>query len=128
MKLMHTKCIFKDKRGEIRDILIKERIDYVTIITNKKGCIRGNHYHKKTFQWVYIIEGRMKFLTQMPGEPVVATVLKKGDLMMTEPMERHAMVALTDYIFIVFTRGVRGGKDYEKDTCRLKKPLEVLVR
>ena len=40
----------------ITDIIVKERIDYVTIITNKKGAVRGNHYHKETIQFLYVLE------------------------------------------------------------------------
>ena len=115
---------FKDERGEITDILVKEKIEYVTLITSAKGTTRGNHYHKKTVQMVYILKGRMKLLTQMPGDPVVATILAKGDLAVTVAMERHAMVALEDSEFLVFTRGIRGGEDYEKDTFRLTEPLK----
>ena len=47
---------FKDKRGEIIDIIENEKINSVTIITFSKGAIRGNHYHKKTIQWNYVLE------------------------------------------------------------------------
>ena len=66
----------------------------------------------------------MKLLTQMPGAPVIATILEKGDLAKTEPLERHAMIALEDAAFMVFTRGPRGGEDYETDTYRLSEPLK----
>jgi dTDP-4-dehydrorhamnose 3,5-epimerase-like enzyme len=47
---------FKDKRGIIKDI-IQENINSITYITIKKGKIRGNHYHKKTIQWNFVISG-----------------------------------------------------------------------
>jgi len=119
-----VQCTCRDERGEITDIITKENIEYVTLITSAKGTTRGNHYHKKTVQMVYILKGRMKLLTQMPENPVVATILATGDLAVTEPMERHAMLALEDSEFMVFTRGIRGGEDYEKDTFRLTEPLQ----
>jgi quercetin dioxygenase-like cupin family protein len=124
LKVVSPKCTHSDDRGEITDILTKEKIEYVTLITSAKGTNRGNHYHKKTVQMVYILKGRMKLLTQMPVEPVLATILEKGDLAVTEPLERHAMIALEDSEFMVFTRGLRGGEDYEKDTFRLSEPLK----
>ena len=123
MKIAHIKCTQKDRRGKITDILVKERIEFVTHIYSVKGSVRGNHHHKRTVQWVYILEGKIKLLTQIPGAAVATTILKKGDLAMTVPRERHAMVALEDSSFMVFTRGVRGGRDYEKDTYRLAEPL-----
>ena len=35
----------------------------------------------------------------------------------------HTMVALEDSAFLVFTRGIRGAEDYEKDTYRLAERL-----
>lgn len=124
MEVTRPQYSHKDDRGEITDILVKEKIEYVTLITSAKGATRGNHYHKETVQWVYILEGKMKLISQMPGAPVVATILEKGDLAVTAPMDRHAMIALEDSAFIVLTRGPRGGDDYEKDTYRLSEPLQ----
>ena len=50
MIIKKIKNDFEDNRGAIRDILVKEKIDFVTIIFNKKNSVRGNHYHKKTVQ------------------------------------------------------------------------------
>ena len=125
MKVTRPQVNYADERGSITDILQKEETEYVTIITSVKGVERGHHYHKKTTQWVYLTEGRMNLLTQLPGESIVATILEKGDLAVTYPMERHAMIALEDSVFLVLTRGPRGGEDYESDTYRLKEPLEI---
>jgi quercetin dioxygenase-like cupin family protein len=123
MKITRPQVNNADERGSITDILQKEEIEYVTVITSVRGVERGHHYHKRTMQWVYLMEGRMKLLTQLPGEPVVAAILEKGDLAVTFPMERHAMIALEDSVFLVFTRGPRGGENYESDTYRLERPL-----
>jgi quercetin dioxygenase-like cupin family protein len=125
MKVERIQCTHKDERGEIADILAKEEIQYVTLITSAKGAERGHHYHKETIQWVYILEGRLKLLTQISDEPVRETILEKGDLAMTAPLESHAMIALEDSAFMVFTRGTRGGDDYEKDTYRLSERLQA---
>lgn len=124
MKVNHPQYNHKDDRGEITDVLVKEEIDFITVITSRKGAVRGNHYHKETVQYVYILEGKMKLLARMPDQPVTATILEKGDLAFTDVMEQHTMVALEDSAFMVFTRGIRGGVDYEKDTFRLQEPLQ----
>ncbi len=123
MKLVRPACAYHDDRGEIIDIL-KDEIHYVTLIKSARGSTRGNHYHKKTVQYVYILEGKMKLLSQMPEAPAETSILEKGDLALNEPWEKHSLTALEDTVFLVFTRGVRGGDDYEKDTFRLEKPLE----
>ena len=117
---------FEDERGAITDILRQESIDYVTVITSKKGALRGNHVHKETVQYVYVMEGKLKALSQMSGEPVSTAVLGKGDLIVNVPLESHAFEALEDTTFLVFTRGPRGGENYEDDTFRLKIPLQNL--
>ena len=115
---------FEDERGSITDILRQEPIDYITIITSKKGALRGNHVHKETVQYVYVMEGKLKALSQMPDEPVRTTVLETGDLIVNVPNEGHAFEALEDTTFLVLTRGPRGGENYEDDTFRLETPLQ----
>lgn len=124
MQVIHKKSVFEDERGQITDILEKEVIEYVTIISSKKGTIRGDHYHRESVQYAFILKGSLKLLTQMPGEEIKTTFIKQGDLVFTPPMEKHAFIALEDSEFLVLTRGPRGGENYEKDTFRL---IESLV-
>ena len=70
------------------------------------------------------MEGKLKALSQMSGEPVSTAVLSKGDLIVNVPHESHAFEALEDTTFLVFTRGPRGGENYEDDTFRLEIPLQ----
>ena len=44
---------------------------------------------------------------------------------MTDKNEAHAVKALTDSTFLVFTQGPRGGTEYENDTFRLNVPLII---
>jgi mannose-6-phosphate isomerase-like protein (cupin superfamily) len=106
----------------IIDLLQKERINSITYITILKGAVRGNHYHKKTYQWNYIISGKMKLISKKNKIKKIA-VLKKNDLYLSEPMEHHALVGITKCEVLVFTRGPRGGKEYESDTFRIKDKL-----
>jgi len=114
---------FKDDRGEITDLLENENINAITRITFRKGAVRANHFHKETTQWNYLISGSIKLVSQVPGEPVVETVMKPGDFTVTGPNVSHALVGLDDADLLVFTKGPRGGKDYETDTFRLDVPL-----
>ncbi|MFH1888558.1 MAG: hypothetical protein ABH806_00540 [Candidatus Omnitrophota bacterium] len=124
MKIKRIKVSFADKRGRIKDIIEGERIESVTLISSKKGSARGNHYHKKSVQYNYIIRGKMKLFSRMPGGKTKVTLLKPGDLACNPEGEQHALVALEDSEFMVFTRGPRGGSNYEKDTFRLKDRLD----
>ena len=114
---------FKDDRGEITDLLENENINAITRITFRKGAVRANHYHKHTTQWNYLVAGSIKLVSQAPGEPVVETVMKPGDLIATGPNVSHALVGLEEADLLVFTKGPRGGNEYESDTFRLETPL-----
>jgi quercetin dioxygenase-like cupin family protein len=123
MKIEQITPAFADARGEIIDVLKNNPVEYATLITSKKGAVRANHFHKDTYQWVYMLEGRMRVRGQMPGGPVEEVILEKGGLIVNVPNERHAFEALDDCTMLVLTKGPRGGDDYEQDTYRLEKPL-----
>tara|TARA_B100001121_G_C18673147_1_gene614916 strand:- start:999 stop:1373 length:375 start_codon:yes stop_codon:yes gene_type:complete len=123
MKKIKIKTSFKDKRGIIVDLLEKKSINAITYITQKKNTIRGNHFHKKTIQWNYILEGKIELFTKKKNSKIKNIILKKGDLAVTDKNESHALKAIKNTKFLVFTQGPRGGKEYENDTFRLKIPL-----
>jgi quercetin dioxygenase-like cupin family protein len=118
---------FKDHRGEITDLLENENINAVTVITFSEGAVRANHYHKKTTQWNYLMSGCVKLLSQAPGKPVIETIMEPGDFVATGPNVSHALLALKASSLMVFTKGPRGGKEYESDTFRLETPLATGV-
>ena len=123
MKKIKLSINYKDKRGLITDLLEKKTINAVTLITQKKGTVRGNHYHKKTIQWNYLLSGKIELVGKKNGKKKKKIILKQGDLVGTDKKEAHAIKALIDSKFLVFTQGPRGGKDYENDTFRLTIPL-----
>jgi quercetin dioxygenase-like cupin family protein len=123
MKKIKRKINFRDNRGFIIDLLEKKNINAITFITQKKGKIRGNHFHKKTIQWNYLIKGKLELLTRKNKQKIIRTLMKEGDLVETSKNESHAIKALKNSEFLVFTQGPRGGKEYENDTFRLKNPI-----
>lgn len=114
---------YSDERGEILDVLRNEKVDYTTIITTKAGAVRGNHFHKLTFQWLYVLEGRLRVRAQEGSKPIEEAILERGDLLVNTPLEAHAFEALQDSIMLVLTRGPRGGENYQSDTFKLDHPL-----
>jgi len=124
MDVVTPKIFFEDDRGYIKDILVHEPVDAITVITSTKGSVRANHYHKDTIQWLYVHSGQVRYLSQSGDSPVIAQTLNVGDLVKTDIMEKHAVKALEDSLFYIFTRGPRGGENYEDDTFPLAAPLE----
>jgi len=59
----------------------------------------------------------------MPDSDYSEVVMEKGDLIEVMPNESHAFKALENSSLVVFTKGPRGGKEYESDTFRLDKAL-----
>ncbi len=121
MNVVRKKPVFRDARGVITDILERTNVDSVTILSSKKGAVRGNHYHKRTTQYAYVLEGKFKLYTQEEGKKVERKIVKRGDLVITPPLERHAFVALEDSLLLACCNGPRAGEDYEVDTFHLDK-------
>ena len=122
MKVSRLKVAFKDKRGAILDILDDVALNSVTLITNKKGAVRANHFHKKTVQYTFVLSGKVRYASKGPRGTKTA-VLKAGDLAVSPPHEAHATEALTDAVFLALSHGPRHGRNYEADTFRLVAPL-----
>lgn len=124
MKKINTETSFSDERGDIMDLIENEEINAITRISFNSGAIRANHYHKKTIQWNYVLEGEVRLVTKMPSKEIIEVVMYAGDLYETEPMESHALQCISENaLLLVFTKGPRAGKDYASDTYPLDTPL-----
>jgi quercetin dioxygenase-like cupin family protein len=123
MKKMPIETSFADQRGEIIDLLENENINAVTIVTFRRGAVRGNHVHKETTQWNYVMEGCVRLVSRSPEGHVEETLMMPGDFVATGPNVAHALVGIEESKVMVFTKGPRGGKEYESDTYRLEVPL-----
>tara|TARA_R100000152_G_C6775129_1_gene203340 strand:- start:929 stop:1333 length:405 start_codon:yes stop_codon:yes gene_type:complete len=119
--------LHEDDRGTIVDIFYKSNIEHAAVIKSKKGSIRGNHYHLYTTQHMLITKGSLEYWYKPLNSKEESKVLlmKEGDFVTTPPSEIHALKILEDNEFVVFTTGLRGGKDYEEDTVRLN---ETIIR
>lgn len=123
MQLEHKPINFEDERGYIRDIIVGKEVDSVGIISFAPDAVRGNHYHKKTVQYTYIVSGRLTYATQKPDGPVETKEVVEGDLTENPPLESHAFKAIEPSVILQLSKGPRQGDDYESDTFRLEKPL-----
>ena len=123
MKVTHIAKAFEDERGYIQDILQDEDLQHATVIQSVAGAVRGNHYHRETWQWLFVISGSIRYVVGLPDGTREAGVLGPNDLLLTAPLESHALETLEPTLFVVLTRGPRGGDRYESDTFRLDKPL-----
>jgi dTDP-4-dehydrorhamnose 3,5-epimerase-like enzyme len=128
MIIKRKKINFQDERGLIIDVVENTPFEHATIIYTKKGAMRGNHYHKESIQYLFVIKGKIRAFTQKVGEDEVRIdFLEENDLIVHEPLEAHAYIAEEDTIFLVLIKGIRSGTQFEKDTYRLAKPLQDLI-
>ena len=60
-KIKKKKLNFKDKKGSILDIFQDSPKEHCSIVTFNKNAVRGNHFHKKSTQYTYVISGQLTF-------------------------------------------------------------------
>lgn len=128
IKVTHIKPEFVDERGGIARVVDVEgkklKLTAILRISHKKGTpVRGNHYHKKDYHWVYVEAGKIRYSEKPAGKPkakVTSVIMKKGDLVLSSPGVIHAMEAVEDSVFWAFTTEKRDQKSYEQDTVRVK--------
>lgn len=124
MKIRSITPAFEDERGSIADVFYQDVIEHVATIHTKAAgrVIRGNHYHKLTTQHILVTRGTLKYWYQPldKTEPIQWIEVPENYLVSTPPLEVHALEILAPNQFIVFSVGLRGGKDYELDTFRVE--------
>tara|TARA_B100001057_G_C22162120_1_gene686035 strand:+ start:120 stop:557 length:438 start_codon:yes stop_codon:yes gene_type:complete len=118
--IIKTKLRDKDARGSILsicDIPCKN----VSIINCKKNTIRSNHYHKKDYHIMYVLNGEIDyFFKKINGKKINYIKVKKNDLIYTPPMEIHSTYFQKNTTLIVSSKNPRDQATYEKDTVRVE--------
>ncbi|MBU1076202.1 MAG: cupin domain-containing protein [Spirochaetes bacterium] len=88
---------FNDKRGGITGITQDMTWKEVNFITSKKGYQRGDHYHKRTLECFYIIEGKIKVITEnIKTKKKKRVMVKDNDIFVIEPYEIHIFEIIKD--------------------------------
>ncbi len=122
----NNRNIVKDDRGVISDLMVNG--DYsITHITFKKGAVRGNHYHKKTRQYDFVLKGRLVYKSKdRVNHSKLETVLTEGESIGSYENVEHAYKALENSEILSICFGVRKGQNYEKDVFRLPPSKKLL--
>lgn len=113
------KPVFTDKRGSIFDIL-EEKVGHIGLITFNKGVTRANHWHKKSVQYSYVLEGKIRLtVSDRDGSHKKQTVITEGTLTTIPPRTVHTYTALSKASIIDITTMSRKDNGYEEDTIRV---------
>ena len=89
------------RSGSILGISNKFNIEEINLIESKSGSVRGNHYHKKSFELFFIIEGEIEVIVQkisndgLVGKQEKFTV-KENDIFIIKPYIVHRFNILKD--------------------------------
>jgi len=113
--------VYTDDRGSIFD-LIENTVGHVGLITCKKGSRRGDHYHKESMQYTYIIKGKMELITKSVVNENADTekiIVDAGDMIVIPPRIIHTLHALEESVIVDATTLSRNADGYEKDTVRV---------
>ena len=122
VKIEKVKPVFTDERGMIFDLL-EEPVKHVGLITCNTGSIRGNHYHKKSVQYMYMIKGKIEMKTKdtrINDSKVEMKIIEEGDCITIPPLVIHSFRAIEQSVFLDMTTESRSGTGYEDDNFRVK--------
>ncbi len=106
---------YADIRGRILNYELTEPINLIGWIESREYTVRANHYHPIQEQKCLLISGRYVSVTQdlsYPNAPIEYKVIHAGDIAVIRPNVAHAMVFLTDSIFLNLVRGEREHENY----------------
>lgn len=97
MRLKESFFELEDNRGRIFCIFKNQNWKELNFIETKEGMIRGEHYHKKTQEMVYVIDGEIELTIQniLTNEKNTLT-LQKDAMVIIDPYELHTFKTMTD--------------------------------
>lgn len=87
MNLLKPEFEHKDKRRTLTQILTAP-INQINVYEAVYGSELGNHFHKKTLEYFYILSGAVKYNQTI--------ILKKGDIFYPELEESHTLQVISD--------------------------------
>ena len=118
-KLIQNDIRDDDVRGNILSI-VDYQINNVSLITCTAGSIRSNHYHKKDFHFMYVLEGKIDyFYKRLNDNSINYFSVLPGDNIFTPKKEIHATFFPVETKLIVSSGFPRDKETYEADTVRV---------
>ena len=112
--------VYTDERGSIMDLLNK-KLNHVGLIVTEKDAVRGNHYHKLSIQYTYVLSGKFEVLIAKSDSPtdVKKIILEAGEIITLPPGIIHRFKALERATIIDMISESREGSSYEEDVIRV---------
>lgn len=107
MRVLESESVHEDTRRRITQLLTAP-IKQVNIYDAKKGSTLGNHYHKETDEYFYIVRGKVMYNT--------SRIFESGELFAVYPQEVHTIECLEDTKFMTFLTKAYSEEDKDQWT------------
>jgi quercetin dioxygenase-like cupin family protein len=94
----------------------------VELIRTLKGEVRANHWHKRDWHYLYVLEGSILYTYWPLGSLFVdapKVTVPEGCMVFTPPRECHLVEALEDTVMISVSHLPRDHETHEQDVVRL---------
>jgi len=99
-------------QGELAHFSDGEKIEYIAFVELRAGSTRGNHFHQKKEEAVYIIRGEMVLIVQDTQTGQRDTlILKTGDLAVVPARVAHAYQTTKPGDAIEFSKAIFDAAD-----------------
>lgn len=93
-KTKQLPLIRKDKRGSLIEIF-KGKFAQCNFLLMKKGSVWGNHYHKRTREYFYVLEGELAVsFFALKDKRETKKIFKTGDVFTIKPHTLHTICVL----------------------------------
>ena len=124
MNVTRPEYAFVNPKGWIKNLVLHDgrpemSIGGVELIRTLRGEVRANHWHKKDWHYLYVLEGSILYQYWTLGKNDVEVMVPEGCMVFTPPEERHKVTALEDTIMISISHLPRDHETHEQDVVRL---------
>ena len=86
MRVLDTEFVHRDSRRTLSQLLTAD-IKQVNLYEAQEGSVLGNHFHKRTTEYFYVLQGTLVYNNQMTVE--------EGTFFVVYPEEEHTLTCLT---------------------------------
>lgn len=93
MEVLNTEFAHSDDRRTLLQLLTAD-IKQVNLYQAKKSARLGNHFHKETTEYFYIVKGSVLYNNK--------TTLSNGQIFVVKPQEHHLLECMTDVTLMTF--------------------------
>ena len=110
---------YDDERGSITNIVF-DKLTSVAVIESKAGAERSNHYHPKGGHYLYVLSGKMIYMSGEINKGWTNTyLLETGEFIFTPPGLAHRTQFLEDTVLLSLTVGMKDRETYDANTVKV---------